>query len=51
MSRMPKSKRECKCGRLVKASSFARMAGGYQAWGWCVCGTAHSFNEWMEEMK
>ena len=47
----PKSERACHCGALVKASGFARMAGGYQAWGWCPCGAAHAFDEWIKEMK
>ena len=47
----PKSERACHCGALVKASQFAPMAGGYQAWGWCPCGAAHAFDEWIKEMK
>jgi len=44
----PKSERECICGRIVKASQFSAMAGGYQAWGWCSCGAAHAFDEWRD---
>ena len=43
----PKSERKCNCGEIVNASQFARMANGYQAWGWCPCGCAHAFGEWI----
>jgi len=44
----PKSYRICKCGRGV-FPKFCRMAIGYQAWGHCLCGRAHSFEEYLKE--
>jgi len=46
--RKPTSERECTCGRIVKADNWYIMASGYQAWGFCTCGTTHAFDEWRD---
>lgn len=44
----PISERICtRCNNKVRASRFCLMANDYQAWGWCKCGVAHSFEEYI----
>jgi hypothetical protein len=45
----PKSERICNCGELVKATKFCFVGRTYQAWGYCSCGAAHSFDEFLDE--